>query len=60
MKNEEFIPLLASIKTFFISALKYSPHSSFLILHFSFNYSTVTDFAKFLGWSTSMPLHTAM
>ncbi len=22
-------------------------------------HSTVTDFAKFLGWSTSFPLHTA-
>ncbi len=24
------------------------------------NYSTVTDFAKFLGWSTSVPLATAV
>lgn len=24
------------------------------------HYSTVTDFARFLGWSTSIPLHTAM
>jgi hypothetical protein len=23
-------------------------------------YSTVTDFARFLGWSTSVPLHTAV
>ena len=23
-------------------------------------YSTVTDFAKFLGWSTSLPLQTAI
>ena len=25
-----------------------------------FNYSTVTDFARFLGWSTSQPRRTAM
>jgi hypothetical protein len=26
----------------------------------AYNYSTVTDFAKFLGWSTSQPRRTAM
>jgi len=30
------------------------------IMFYLKNYSTVTDFAKFLGWSTLQPLITAM
>ena len=32
---------------------------SSILLFTVLNYSTVTDFAKFLGWSTSVPLCTA-
>ena len=30
------------------------------LLFFDYSYSTVTDFAKFLGWSTLQPLIKAM
>ena len=33
-------------------------HFALCILHFA--YSTVTDFARFLGWSTSFPKNSAM
>jgi hypothetical protein len=46
LKNENFRFILS----FFIL--------QFLAIPFIY-YSTVTDLAKFLGWSTSLPLHTA-
>jgi hypothetical protein len=33
---------------------------NFCLFTFAFSYSTVTDLARFLGWSTSQPRRTAM